>query len=111
MRSTEVATPAVAEDHLVEAVHDRADVVRQVRLVVTFAIAALGLIMVPGPDQALITRNALVGGRRGGLLTLLGGTLGLTVHAGGAALGYALAAVIFLLAQYIIVPRAEDDIA
>jgi threonine/homoserine/homoserine lactone efflux protein len=53
----------------------------------TFAIAALVLVMMPGPDQALITRNALVGGRQGGLLTMLGGVLGLTVHAGAAALG------------------------
>jgi len=53
----------------------------------TFAIAALVLIMLPGPDQALITRNALVGGRYGGLLTMLGGVMGLTVHASGAALG------------------------
>jgi threonine/homoserine/homoserine lactone efflux protein len=53
----------------------------------TFAIAALVLIMLPGPDQALITRNALVGGRRGGLVTMFGGVLGLTVHAGAAALG------------------------
>jgi threonine/homoserine/homoserine lactone efflux protein len=53
----------------------------------TFAIAALVLIMVPGPDQVLITRNALVGGRGGGLLTMLGGVLGLTVHASAAALG------------------------
>jgi threonine/homoserine/homoserine lactone efflux protein len=53
----------------------------------TFAIAALVLIMLPGPDQALITRNALVGGRAGGVLTMLGGVLGLTVHAGAAALG------------------------
>lgn len=53
----------------------------------TFAIAALVLIMLPGPDQALVTRNALVGGRRGGLLTMVGGVLGLTIHAGAAAFG------------------------
>src|ERR671910_3107353 len=53
----------------------------------TFAIAALLLIMLPGPDQALITRNALVGGRHGGLLTMLGGVLGLAVHASAATLG------------------------
>jgi threonine/homoserine/homoserine lactone efflux protein len=59
----------------------------------TFAIAALVLIMLPGPDQALITGSALVGGRSGGLLTMLGGVLGLTVHAGAAALG--LSALLF----------------
>jgi threonine/homoserine/homoserine lactone efflux protein len=53
----------------------------------TFAIAALVLIMLPGPDQALITRNALVGGRSAGLLTMFGGVLGVTVHASAAALG------------------------
>ncbi|RZS31153.1 threonine/homoserine/homoserine lactone efflux protein [Herbihabitans rhizosphaerae] len=52
-----------------------------------FAIAALVLIMLPGPDQALITRNALVGGRSGGALTMLGGVLGVAVHAALAALG------------------------
>ena len=53
----------------------------------TFAIAALVLIMMPGPDQVLITRNALAGGLWGGLLTLVGGALGITVHASAAALG------------------------
>src|SRR5689334_10135203 len=53
----------------------------------TFALASLILIMMPGPDQALITRNALVGGRSGGLFTALGGVLGTTVHAGAAAIG------------------------
>jgi threonine/homoserine/homoserine lactone efflux protein len=52
-----------------------------------FALAALVLIMMPGPDQALITRNALVGGRSGGLLTMVGGVAGLTVHATAAAVG------------------------
>jgi threonine/homoserine/homoserine lactone efflux protein len=53
----------------------------------TFAIAALLLIMVPGPDQALITRNSLVGGRYGGALTVVGGVLGVAVHACAAAVG------------------------
>src|SRR5262245_17128766 len=53
----------------------------------TFAIAALVLIMIPGPDLARITRNALAAGRRGGLRTTVGGALGVTVHASIAALG------------------------
>jgi threonine/homoserine/homoserine lactone efflux protein len=53
----------------------------------TFALAALVLIMIPGPDQALITKSALVGGRRAGLLTMVGGVLGLAVHATAAAIG------------------------
>ena len=53
----------------------------------TFAIAALLLIMVPGPDQALITRNSLAGGRQAGMVTMLGGVLGVTLHASAAAAG------------------------
>ncbi|MCX5208104.1 LysE family translocator [Kitasatospora sp. NBC_00240] len=53
----------------------------------TFAAAALLLIMIPGPDQALITRNALVGGRSAGLFTMVGGMLGLSVHVSAASLG------------------------
>jgi RhtB (resistance to homoserine/threonine) family protein len=52
-----------------------------------FAVAALLLIMIPGPDQALVTRNALAGGRGSGLLTVVGGVLGLTLHATAAAVG------------------------
>jgi threonine/homoserine/homoserine lactone efflux protein len=52
-----------------------------------FALAALVLIMIPGPDQALITRSTLVGGRKAGLLTMVGGVLGVTVHATVAAIG------------------------
>lgn len=55
--------------------------------ILTFALAALVLIMIPGPDQALITRSTLVGGRAAGLLTMLGGGLGLAVHATAAAIG------------------------
>src|SRR3954452_11523804 len=52
-----------------------------------FAIASLVLIALPGPDQALIMRNALVGGRTAGVRTMLGGASGLTLHATAAALG------------------------
>ncbi len=53
----------------------------------TYLVAVLILVAMPGPDQALITRSSLVGGRAGGLLTMLGGAAGLTVHAGAAAVG------------------------
>jgi threonine/homoserine/homoserine lactone efflux protein len=53
----------------------------------TFAITALLLIMMPGPDQALITRNVLWGGRAAGTRTLAGGALGVGVHATAAAVG------------------------
>jgi len=56
-------------------------------MVLEFVIASLILIALPGPDQALIMRNALVGGRPAGVRTMLGGASGLTVHAGAAALG------------------------
>jgi len=42
------------------------------------AISAL-LAVAPGPDTAITTRNALVGGRRAGLFTILGVSLGLTI--------------------------------
>lgn len=56
-------------------------------MLVEFALASLVLVVIPGPDQALITRNALVFGRAAGVRTMLGGVSGLTVHAGAAALG------------------------
>lgn len=52
-----------------------------------FIAASLVLIAIPGPDQALITRNALLRGRVAGLRTMLGGASGLTVHATAAAFG------------------------
>jgi threonine/homoserine/homoserine lactone efflux protein len=56
-------------------------------MLVEFVIASLVLIALPGPDQALIMRNALVGGRSAGLRTMLGGAGGLTLHAAAAAIG------------------------
>jgi threonine/homoserine/homoserine lactone efflux protein len=54
---------------------------------IEFALASLALIVLPGPDQALIMRNAMVGGRTAGLRTMLGGASGLSLHAAAAALG------------------------
>ena len=56
-------------------------------MILEFVISSLVLIALPGPDQALIMRNALVGGRTAGVRTMLGGATGLTLHAGAAALG------------------------
>ena len=42
------------------------------------AISAL-IAVAPGPDTAITTRNALVGGRRAGLFTILGVSVGLAV--------------------------------
>jgi threonine/homoserine/homoserine lactone efflux protein len=56
-------------------------------MIISFALASLVLIAIPGPDYALITRNALVGGRSAGIRTMLGGSTGLTVHATAAVLG------------------------
>src|SRR5215216_702833 len=56
-------------------------------MILEFVIASLVLIALPGPDQALIMRNALVGGRTAGVRTMLGGVSGLSLHAAAAALG------------------------
>ena len=52
-----------------------------------FVLTSLVLIALPGPDQALIMRNALMGGRTAGVRTMLGGVSGLALHATAAALG------------------------
>ena len=52
-----------------------------------FALAALVIVALPGPDQALIARNALLGGAAAARRTMLGGACGLSVHATAAALG------------------------
>ncbi|MEU6999693.1 LysE family translocator [Nonomuraea sp. NPDC046570] len=56
-------------------------------MLLTFAVTALVMIMIPGPDAALIMRSSLAHGRVAGMQTMLGGVLGLTVHAAAAAVG------------------------
>ena len=59
-----------------------------VALVPFLAISVL-LILIPGPDTAMVSKNALVGGRRSGVLAALGVAIGLTVWTAAAALGIA----------------------
>ncbi len=52
-----------------------------------FAAVAGVLILTPGPDMALVTRNTVALGRRAGLQTSLGVCAGVLVHGCAAALG------------------------
>jgi threonine/homoserine/homoserine lactone efflux protein len=56
-------------------------------MILQFAVASLVLIALPGPDQALVLRNAAMHGRSAGLRTALGGASGLSLHASAAAFG------------------------
>ncbi|PIE10446.1 MAG: amino acid transporter [Rhodobacterales bacterium] len=53
------------------------------------AVATITLlaVMSPGPDFAIVSRNALIGGRKAGLATALGVGIGLNVHVAAAILG------------------------
>jgi threonine/homoserine/homoserine lactone efflux protein len=54
-----------------------------------FLLVALVVVVTPGVDMALVTRNALRGGRRDALLTAFGVNLGILFWAVAAALGLA----------------------
>jgi RhtB (resistance to homoserine/threonine) family protein len=59
-----------------------------VELLPFLAISIL-LIVIPGPDTAMVTKNALVGGRRAGVYAAVGVAIGLTIWTTAAALGLA----------------------
>jgi RhtB (resistance to homoserine/threonine) family protein len=56
---------------------------------VPFLLLSVLLILIPGPDTAVVTKNALGGGRRGGLFASLGVAIGLMTWTLMAALGIA----------------------
>ena len=52
-----------------------------------FLLMAVLLVIMPGPDTGLVTKNTLTQGNKGGGLTLIGITLGLLIHTSAASLG------------------------
>jgi RhtB (resistance to homoserine/threonine) family protein len=54
-----------------------------------FLALSVLLILIPGPDTAVVTKNALLGGRRSGVLASVGVSIGLTVWTVAAAFGIA----------------------
>jgi RhtB (resistance to homoserine/threonine) family protein len=57
--------------------------------VLPFLAISILLIVMPGPDTAVVTKNALIGGRRSGIYCAVGVALGLTTWTVAAALGIA----------------------
>lgn len=45
-----------------------------------FIIACVLLIILPGPDTAIVTKNTVIGGRKGGMQTMIGSCVGLSLH-------------------------------
>ncbi len=56
-------------------------------VLLAYALAALALVIAPGPGQALVLTRTVESGARGGLLTSLGLEIGTLVHTLAAALG------------------------
>ena len=54
-----------------------------------FLALSVLLILIPGPDTAVVTKNALFGGRRAGVLASVGVSIGVTIWTVAAAFGIA----------------------
>jgi threonine/homoserine/homoserine lactone efflux protein len=54
-----------------------------------FLAISIVLIVMPGPDTAMVTKNAIVGGRRSGVLAAVGVSIGLVIWTTAAAAGIA----------------------
>src|SRR5512139_3215729 len=71
----------------------------------TFLLASLLLILVPGPSQALVLARTLSGGKRAGALTAVGLNVGTLFHAAAAAFGLsavlATSAVAFSVVKFV----------
>ena len=72
---------------------------------VFFIIACVLLIVLPGPDTAIVTKNTIVNGQKGGFQTMVGSCAGLTVHTIAAVAGLSAiivkSAVAFTVLKYV----------
>jgi threonine/homoserine/homoserine lactone efflux protein len=59
--------------------------------VATFTVAAVLIVLLPGPDTLVVVRNIIRGGRHRGVMTALGNLCGLTLWVVAAAVGLAAA--------------------
>lgn len=70
-----------------------------------FIIACILLIILPGPDTAIVTKNTIVNGQKGGFQTMVGSCAGLTVHTIAAVAGLSAiivkSAVAFTVLKYV----------
>src|SRR5262245_4459675 len=70
-----------------------------------FVAASWALIIAPGPDMIYVLTRGIAQGRKAGLLSAVGVTLGILVHTLSAALGLAVllqtSALVFLTVKYI----------
>jgi RhtB (resistance to homoserine/threonine) family protein len=93
--------------------------------ILPFLALSILLIVMPGPDTAVVTKNALLGGRRSGVYAAVGVSIGLTVWTLAAAVGIAallhasataflvlkLAGAVYLVWLGIQMLRARDAVA
>jgi len=77
-----------------------------------FLLVACLIVITPGPDMAMVTKNALDGGRRAALLTALGTVTGLLVWMAASAAGIVAvlrtSAVIFTVVKLCGATAADD---
>ena len=70
-----------------------------------FIIACILLIILPGPDTAIVTKNTIVAGRKGGIQTMVGSCVGLSIHTIASVAGLSAiivkSAVAFTILKYI----------
>jgi RhtB (resistance to homoserine/threonine) family protein len=73
--------------------------------VTLFVIACVLLIILPGPDTAIVTKNTVVSGRYGGFQTMIGSCVGLAIHTIAAVAGLSAiivkSAVAFTILKYV----------